>query len=74
MTWLRRLVARWRGRDEPFTAMSLQVYKRPNGVALVVVCEQGEVLLMLSKAQVLALADLLMDTIEEAEPPAPGLQ
>lgn len=74
MTWLRRLLDRWHNRDAPITAMSLQVYKRPNGVALVIACEQGEVLMMMSRTQTLALCDLLMDTIEEAGPPAPGLQ
>lgn len=74
MTWLRSLVARWRARnDTVMSAMSLQVYRRPDGVAMVIACEQGEVLMMMSRGQVLALCDLLMDTIEEPAV-APGIQ
>lgn len=75
MTWLRRLVARWRARnDTVMSAMALQVYRRPEGVALVVSCEQGEVLMLLDRARTAALCDLLMDTIEEPGPAAPGVQ
>jgi hypothetical protein len=51
--------------------MSLQVYRQPDGAALIISCKSGEVLLMLDRRRLVALCDLLMDTIEEAEPPAP---
>lgn len=74
MNWLRSLVARWRSRnDTVLSAMSLQVYKRADGVAMVIACERGEVLMLLDRPRVVALCDLLMDTIEEAAP-TPGLQ
>jgi len=51
--------------------MELRVYKIRTGCCLLVTCEAGSVSLLLDKTRTLALIDTMLETIEEAEPPAP---
>lgn len=74
MTWLRSLWYRLRYRhlrDENLVAIAVRVYKVRSGCLLLASSEDGSMSLLLDRAHTLALIDTMLETIEEAEPPAP---